>query len=170
MKFFAKRKLNKQLEQLSERSVINPKKIKRLIFIHDVDLDITESQFEEFCDIFSNSYDLIEYVNYSENKKMLDGKPRPHLHGKSIDWYGRFIDNELNYVMSQKYDLLVHFVSNISIPLQLFSSKLDASFRIGPFSLDKRLNDLVVSEKLDFSFFLSDVKKYYKKIKPNEFF
>ena len=49
MKFFAKRKLNKQLEQLSERSVINPKKIKRLIFIHDVDLDITESQFEEFC-------------------------------------------------------------------------------------------------------------------------
>ena len=124
MKFFANRKLNRQLEQLSERSVINPKTIKRLIFIHDVDLDITESQFEEFCAIFSNSYDLIEYVNYAENKKMLEGKPRPHLHGKSIDWYGRFIDNELNYVMSQKYDLLVHFVSNISISLQLLESSL----------------------------------------------
>ena len=71
MKFFAKRKLNKQLEQLSERSVINPKIIKRLIFIHDVDLDITESQFEEFCAIFSSSYDLIEYVIMLKTKKCL---------------------------------------------------------------------------------------------------
>jgi hypothetical protein len=49
-----------------------------------------------------------------------------------------------------------------------FSAQLNASFRIGPSSLDNRLNDLVLPATTDFGVFLTLVKQYFNKIHPNE--
>ena len=72
------------------------------------------------------------------------------------------------YTIEQQYDLVVHFVDQVTLPLVSFSAQLKASFRIGPSSLDNRLNDLVLPSSTDFGTFLSDLKLYFNKIHPNE--
>jgi hypothetical protein len=168
MKFFAKRAVAQQLNLLKNRSAFKPKAIRRLVFIHETDLDITEAQFDDMCQFFSPKFDTIERVQYNVNKKMLEGAPKPHLHPQSLDWRGRVISDNLMYTIEQQYDLVVHFVDQVTLPLVSFSAQLKASFRIGPSSLDNRLNDLVLPSSTDFGTFLSDLKLYFNKIHPNE--
>lgn len=168
MKFLIKRVINQQLNALKNRSGFKPKHINNMIFIHDTDLDITEAQFEEMCRFFSPEIRSIERIHFNVNKKMLEGISTPHLHAQSIDWRGRITADELTFVLSQKYDLVVHFVDQITLSLISFSSRLNASFRIGPSSMDNRLNDLVLPPTVDFGIYFSDIKKYFNKITPNE--
>ncbi len=168
MKLFAKRAVAQQLNALKNRTAFKPKATRRLMFIHETDLDITEAQFEDMCTIFSPEFDTIERVQYNVNKKMLEGVPKPHLHPQSLDWRGRISADDLVFVLEQQYDLVVHFVQNITLPLVSFSALLKASFRIGPSSLDNQLNDLVLPSTADFGTFLSYLKQYFNKIHPNE--
>ncbi|NCG04413.1 MAG: hypothetical protein GWO82_03660 [Bacteroidetes bacterium] len=168
MKLFAKRAVSQQLHALKNRTAFKPKATRRLVFIHETDLDITEAQFEDMCCVFSPEFDTIEYIHYNANKKMLEGVPKPHLHPQSLDWRGRVTADDLVFVLEQQYDLVVHFVHNITLPLVSFSAQLKASFRIGPSSLDTRLNDLVLPSTADFGTFLSDLKQYFNKIQSNE--
>ncbi|MGB0255355.1 MAG: DUF6913 domain-containing protein, partial [Flavobacteriaceae bacterium] len=91
-----------------------------------------------------------------------------HLHLQSLDWRGRITADDLLFVLGQHYDVAVHFVGHVTLPLLSFSSLLNASFRIGPSTLDNRLNDLVLPPKLDFGSYFSDLKQYFKKINPND--
>jgi len=168
MKFFAKRAVVRQLNALELRSAFKPKAIRSLVFIYDTDLGFTEAQFEDMCRIFSPEISIIQRVHCNMNKKMLEGVSKPHLHLQSLDWRGRIMSDDLLYVLQQQYDLAVHFVDQVSLPLLSFSSQLNASFRIGPSSMDSRLNDLVLSPTLDFDTYCSDLKQYFKKIHPNE--
>lgn len=168
MKFFAKRVVSQQLNALKNRSAFKPKAIRSLVFIHDTDLDITEAQFDEMCRFFSPEIASVERVHYNINKKMLEGIATPHVHPQSLDWRGRIIADDLRYVLGQKYDLAVHFVGQITLPLLSFSAQLNASFRIGPSSMDNQLNDLVLPPTADFGTYFSDIKQYFKKINPNE--
>lgn len=168
MKFLIKRVINKQLNALRNRSGFKPKHINSMVFIHDTDLDITEAQFEEMCRFFSPEITTIERIHYNANKKMLEGISTPHLHAQSLDWRGRFTADDLLYVFTQKFDLAVHFVGQITLPLISFSSRINASFRIGPSSMDNDLNDLVLPPTVDFGAYFSDIRQYFNKINPNE--
>lgn len=168
MKFFAKRAVAKQLNALKNRSAFKPKAIRRLVFIHDTDLTITEAQFDDMCRVFSSEFTAIERVHYNVNKKMLEGVAKPHLHPQSLDWRGRIMADDLLYSIAQHFDIVVHFVDQITLPLVSFSAQLKGSFRIGPSSLDNRLNDLVLPPTTDFGEFLSNIKQYFNKIDPNE--
>ncbi len=168
MKIFAKRTVSKQLNLLKNRLAFKPKAIRRLVFIHDTNLTITESQFDDMCQIFSSEFAAIERVHYNVNKKMLEGVAKPHLYPQSLDWRGCIMADDLLYSVSQQYDLVVHFVDQITLPLVSFSAQLKASFRIGPSTLDNRLNDLVLPPTTDFGEFLSNIKQYFNKIHPNE--
>tara|TARA_E500000178_G_scaffold208525_1_gene205847 strand:- start:296 stop:808 length:513 start_codon:yes stop_codon:yes gene_type:complete len=168
MKLFAKHAVEQQLNAFKNRLAFKSNANRSLIFIHETDLDITEAQFEDMCRFFSPEFDTIERIHYNVNKKMLDDISKPHLHAKSLNWRGRITDNVLLFVLEHKYDLVVHFVHNITLPLVSFSAQIKASFRIGPSSLDNRLNDLVLPPTTDFGIFLSDLKKYFNKINPNE--
>lgn len=168
MKFFAKRAVAHQLNALKNRTAYKPKAIRSLVFIHDTDLDITEAQFEQMCRLFSTEFDVVEHIHYNINKKMLEGVAKPHLHLQSLDWRGRITADDLLFVLGQHYDVAVHFVGHVTLPLLSFSSLLNASFRIGPSTLDNRLNDLVLPPKLDFGSYFSDLKQYFKKINPND--
>lgn len=168
MKLFAKRTVAQQLNALKNRMAFKPRSIRRLVFIHETDLDITEAQFDDMCHFFSTDFDTIEYIHYNTNKKLLEGIAKPHLHTQSLDWLGRFSADDLLFSLSQPYDLAVHFVHQITLPLVSFSAQLNASFRIGPTTLDHRLNDLVLPTTTDFGMYLSDLKQYFNKIHPNE--
>ena len=168
MKFFAKRAVAPQLNALKNRTAFKPKAIRRLVFIHDTDLTITEAQFDDMCRIFSAEFTVIERVHYNVNKKMLEGVAKPHLHPQSLDWRGRILADDLVYSLAQQYDVVVHFVEQITLPLVSFSAQLKASFRIGPSSLDNRLNDLALPPTTDFGEFLSYIMQYFHKIHPNE--
>lgn len=168
MKFFAKRAVAQQLKTLKNRSAYKSKAIRRMVFIHETDLDITEAQFDEMCSFFSPEFDAIERIHYNVNKKMLEGVATPHLHPQSLDWRGRIHSDNLLFTLGQHYDLAVHFVHQITLPLVSFSAQINASFRIGPSSLDVRLNDLMLPVTEDFDVFLSDLKQYFNKIHPNE--
>ncbi|MDG1821762.1 MAG: hypothetical protein P8H25_00075 [Flavobacteriaceae bacterium] len=168
MKFFAKRIVSKQLNALVHRTAFKPKSVRRLLFIHDIELGLTEAQFEQMCMLFSSEYDAIDRVHYSNNKKMLEGVPKPHLHPQSLDWRGRIVGEDLKFVLEKNYDIVIHFIDHISLPLQSFSAQLNAHFKIGPSTMDSQLNDLVLSPKNDFGSFFSDLKKYFIKINPNE--
>ncbi len=169
MKLFARRVVSKQLNALANRSAFKPKTIRSLVFIHDTDLNITEAQFDEMCRFFSTEFDVIERIHYNINKKMLEGTPTPHLHPQSLDWRGRITDDNLLFVIRQHYDIAIHFIGQVTLPLLSFSAQLDASFRIGPSTIDNRLNDLVLPSHLDFATYCSDLKQYFKKIHPNEY-
>lgn len=145
-----------------------PKVNRSLVFIHETDLDITEAQLEDMCRFFSPEFEIIEHVHYNVNKKMLTDIAKPHLHSQSLDWRGRFTASDLLYVLDHQYDLVVHFVHDITMPLISFSAQIKASFRIGPSIMDSRLNDLVLPPTTDFGTFLSDLKQYFNKIHPNE--
>jgi hypothetical protein len=99
---------------------------------------------------------------------MLEGLPQPHISPKSMDWRGKIISGELKYILEQNYDIAVQYVQQSCIALDSFSSQINASFRIGSSTMDKRLNDLVLTTRSDFGSFLSDLKKYYTKISPHE--
>lgn len=167
MNFFAKRVVNQQLNALDIRLGAKPKSVRRMIFIHDTDLDLTEAQYEDMCSFFSPKYDSIERVNFHENKKMLEGLPKPHLHPKSLDWRGRILAEDLKFSLAQEYDIAIHFVQDATLSLTSFSAQLKASFRIGPSCLDNRLNDLVLPARTDFGGFLNDLKTYFNKINAN---
>ncbi len=168
MKFFAKRAVAQQLNALKERTAFKPKHVRRLLMIHEIDLDITEAQYQEMLHFFSDEYTFVERVNYSPNKKFLEGLAKPHLHAQSLDWRGRIQADDLRYALEQEYDLVIHFVSQITLPLNYFSARLNARFRIGTSLIDERLSDLVLPPKVDFGSFLADLKNFYIKIKPNE--
>jgi len=168
MKLFAKRSVSQQLNAIKNRTAFRPKSIRRLVFIHETDLNITEAQFDDMCRFFSSELSAVERIQYNINKKMLEGVAKPHLHPQSLDWRGRLVSDDLRYSITQQYDLVVHFVDQITLPLISFSAQLNASFRIGPSSLDNRLNDLVLPPTRDFGEFLSNVKLYFNKIHPNE--
>ncbi|CAI8156139.1 MAG: Uncharacterised protein [Bacteroidota bacterium] len=168
MKLFAKRTVAQQLNAIKNRTAYRPKSIRRLMFIHDTDLNLTEAQFDDMCRFFSSELSTIERIHYNIDKKMLEGVAKPHLHPQSLDWRGRLTSGDLRYTTTQEYDLVVHFVDQITLPLVSFSAHLNASFRIGPSSLDIRLNDLALPPTTDFGEFLSNVKLYFKKIHPNE--
>ena len=164
MNFFAKRTVKQQLSLLDSRVGVKPATIRRMVFVHDADLDITEAQFKDMVDFFSPEYKTIERVYFHLNTKMLEGLPKPHLHPKSLDWRGRISEDDLKFVILQPYDIAIHFVQHSALSLASFSAQLKASFRIGPFCMDTRLNDLVLPTRLDFGGFLSDLKHYYNKI------
>mgnify|MGYP001160313876 FL=1 len=167
MNFFSKRAVKQQLGLLENRVGVKPATIRRMVFVHDTDLDITEAQFQDMIDFFSQEYETIERVHFHLNKKMLEGLPKPHLYPKSLDWRGRIVEDDLKFVMSQQYDIAIHFVQQSTLSLASFSAQLKASFRIGPSCMDTRLNDLVLPIRLDFGGFLSDLKNYYNKINPH---
>ena len=167
MNFFAKRAVKQQLSLLENRVGLKPSSIRRMVFIHDIDLDITEAQFTEMVDFFSPEFEAVERIHFHLNKNMLEGLPKPHLQPKSLDWRGRLVEADLKYVISQQYDIAIHFVQQSTLSLASFSAQLNASFRIGPSCMDNRLNDLVLPTRLDFGGFLNDLKTYYNKIKPN---
>ncbi len=52
MKFFAKRAVAQQLNALKERTAFKPKHVRRLLMIHEIDLDITEAQYQEMLHFF----------------------------------------------------------------------------------------------------------------------
>jgi hypothetical protein len=167
MNFFANRIVKQQLSLLEGRVGVKPPHVRRMVFIHDIDLDITEAQFTEMVDFFSPKFETIERIHFHLNKKMLEGLPKPHLQPKSLDWRGRILEGDLKYVISQQYDIVIHFVQQGNLSLSSFSAQLNASFRIGPSCMDNRLNDLVLPTRLDFGGFLNDLKTYYNKIKPH---
>tara|TARA_B100001093_G_scaffold469979_1_gene491096 strand:+ start:170 stop:676 length:507 start_codon:yes stop_codon:yes gene_type:complete len=164
MNFFAKRVVKQQLNLLENRVGVKPLSVRRMIFIHETDLDITEAQFKNMLDFFSTEYQTIDCVHFHVNKKMLEGLPKPHLQTKSLDWRGRIVENDLKFIISQHYDIAIHFVKQSTLSLESFSAQLSASFRIGPSCLDNRLNDLLLPTRLDFGGFLNDLKKYFNKI------
>jgi hypothetical protein len=168
MKFLIKRAVARQLNALKERTAFKPSKVNSLLVIHEIDLDITEAQYTDMLAFFATEYKSVARVHYSPNKKFLEGLPPPHLHAQSLDWRGRMQADDLRYVLEQEYDLVLHFVSQITFPLTYFSAKLKAKFRIGPASMDECLNDLVLPSSLDFGTYMVDFKNFYKKIKPND--
>ena len=167
MNFFAKRIVKQQLSLLENRVGVKPSTVRRMVFIHDIELDITEAQFTEMVDFFSPEFEKVERVHFHLNAKMLEGLPKPHLQPKSLDWRGRIAEADLSFVLSQHYDIAGHFVQQSTLSLASFSAQLNASFRIGPSCMDNRLNDLVLPTRLDFGGFLHDLKTYYNKIKPH---
>jgi hypothetical protein len=71
MNFFAKRAVKQQLSLLENRVGVKPATIRRMVFVHDTDLDITEAQFQDMIDFFSPEYETIERVHFHLNKKCL---------------------------------------------------------------------------------------------------
>ena len=68
MNFFAKRAVKQQLSLLENRVGVKPATIRRMVFVHDTDLDITEAQFQDMIDFFSSEYQTIERVHFHLNK------------------------------------------------------------------------------------------------------
>jgi len=63
MNFFAKRTVKQQLSLLENRVGVKPSTVRRMVFIHDIELDITEAKFTEMVDFFhQNLKRLNEFI------------------------------------------------------------------------------------------------------------
>ncbi|HEA30259.1 MAG TPA: hypothetical protein ENH91_09735 [Leeuwenhoekiella sp.] len=85
----------------------------------------------------------------------------------AINWYGELSNAEVDFFLSQHYDLLVNYYTKARTILQYVTAKASADFKVGFPVLEKyHLNDLTIDTKPEnMGVFCTELKNYLKILK-----
>lgn len=145
--FLLKRKLKNSLRNVTNISSIN--KIKTIAIIID------ESDFESKNDlkneIIKNGIQEkdIAFLIYKDNIKKNEVFETTTLTLKDIDWNGNFISADIQNFLTQKFDLLINYYDFEKVALLLLTQKINADFKVGFLTIDKRLNHFIINTKTE---------------------
>lgn len=96
-----------------------------------------------------------------QHKNRKDEKKENTFSSKDFGWYGKIKSEELENILTKKYDLLINYskIDNLYNNLLLLQCK--SAFRVGFAHLDNRFYDLLIDcESSKTSLFNKELKKY----------
>jgi hypothetical protein len=144
---FRKRVVEKALTELSQRTMVKPESVRSVACLIDLnilvgmDLDL---YINELFHIQKNRITTIYYAPKSSKDLSLY---HPQFNNRHLHWDGTLLHPMKKKVLSKKYDLLFNFFWKDNLILQSISSQIKAGFRVGYFTTDHRLNDLMLGEE-----------------------
>ena len=83
--------------------------------------------------ILRNNISLLVYNDKFKNSETISF---PFFCFQNINWDGTFIKQELNFFLSQEFDLLISYYDVEKTPLMLFTNQSKANFKVGFSSID----------------------------------
>lgn len=153
---FFNRLIVKDLSNLKESASSKLRNV--IIFIDEAsDKESIQRSLNENFKLTDNQLEFIVFKDSVSSEGICDDCFSP----KDFGWYGKIKSENLNSILTKKYDLLINYgkVENIYYNLLILQSK--AAFKVGFSHLDNRLYDLMIGgENVGFSLFNSELKKY----------
>ena len=151
---------NKQLLKLlgnSEKPTSN--KVKSvLVFLDEIsEKKSIQQSLMKTLGVKEDQLEFIVFRNKIPKKQICEDCFSP----KDFGWSGKVKSENLNTILTKKYDLLINYskVENIYRNLLILQSK--AAFKVGFSHFDNRLYDLMIEgEKIDIDLFNRELKKY----------
>lgn len=166
---FRKRVVEKALTELSQRTMVKPESVRSVACLIDLnilvgmDLDL---YINELFHIQKNRITTIYYAPKSSKDLSLY---HPQFNNRHLHWDGTLLHPMKKKVLSKKYDLLFNFFLEDNLILQSISSQIKAGFRVGYFTADHRLNDLMLGEENKTAEqFFNTFKTFFSKINTDE--
>ncbi|MBR9757099.1 MAG: hypothetical protein GYB39_03385 [Algicola sp.] len=82
---------------------------------------------------------------------------------KDFSWNGKITNPELETFVKTDFDVLISYYAKEVLELKYITAKSKATFKVGIFQLDERLNDLIVKTDLNqITDFKNELCKYLK--------
>ena len=101
-----------------------------------------------------------------DGRKKIDDVSFKHFSEKDINWKGEFVQPNFQSFLDTPFDLLIGYFSESHLYLEIAILKSKAGFKAGFSSVNTKLYDLEILEKIENSNqFFSELKKYLKILK-----
>lgn len=107
--------------------------------------------------------DNIKIILYRDNLSNKENNLQPAFSLKDLNVTGNFTQQALNDFISDQFDLLISYYNEEKPFLLLLTNISKAKFKTGFFTIDKRLNHLLINTNLeDYKGFTNELFKYLK--------
>lgn len=137
--------------------------------IQTVGLLIDESYFFEkealVKELIANgiSENNIKVIVYRDKFKKNEVYTQPTFGAKHLNWNAEFTDSTVNDFINEKFDLLISYYDLEKAILLLVTHNSKAHFKVGFSSIDKRLNQLMISTNAEnYKVFIHELFRYLK--------
>lgn len=167
----------KALKEKSNRRCLNKLLSKRQKFfnndsIRSLGVVINMDEFGSF-DVFQNLAatlkirpEKLNIIGFSEKGNHSLNFWDLCFHSHDIGWNGSIKNLDLEAFLKTKFDVLISYYEHEILELKLITALSSASFKIGVFQTDNRLNDLILKTPVsDFELFRRELMTYLKVLK-----
>lgn len=144
---FRKRVVEKTLTKLSQRTMVKPESVRSVACLIDLSI-LAEIDLDHYIkELFQIHKNRITKIYYTPKPCKDLNLYRPQFNNRHLHWDGTLVHPLKKKVLSKKYDLLFNFFWKDNLILKSISSQIKAGFRVGYFTTDHRLNDLLLGEE-----------------------
>ena len=144
---FRKRVVEKTLTKLSQRTMVKPESVRSVACLIDLSI-LAEIDLDHYIkELFQIHKNRITKIYYTPKPCKDLSLYRPQFNNRHLHWDGTLVHPMKKKVLSKKYDLLFNFFLKDNLILKSISSQIKAGFRVGYFTADHRLNDLLLGEE-----------------------
>ena len=165
--FVLKSRFKKKLKLLTSVSKSNKKQLKSIAILISGNYEVKEHLYIAFAKSFKVPAKNITIVVFNKNKILLQNTTlgqRIECSKEMIDFWGNFPEI-FNDFFKKEFDLLINYFDDNSLLTSYVSVFCKAKLRVGFFSTQFALNDLIINvNPLDTDLFLSESTKYLKSI------
>ncbi len=157
----AEKFINKQLEQIHEKSTASNSKIKTVGCIVDIEIFSDVEAIKGLAGLLKVQPNHISVIQYKERTEKGEEFSGLLFTDNDFGWKGSVVGKDLNQFVSKKYDLLINYFDNEKLGPKLAAMHCNAAFKAGFDVVDHRMNDLIIHSDLkDFKSFSSELTKY----------
>ena len=166
---FRKRVVEKTLTKLSQRTMVKPESVRSVACLIDLSI-LAEIDLDHYIkELFQIHKNRITKIYYTPKPCKDLNLYRPQFNNRHLHWDGTLVHPLKKKVLSKKYDLLFNFFWKDNLILQSISSQIKAGFRVGYFTTDHRLNDLMLGEENKTAEqFFNTFNSFFSKINTDE--
>jgi len=166
---FRKRVVEKTLTKLSQRTMVKPESVRSVACLVDLSI-LAEIDLDHYIkELFQIHKNRITKIYYTPKPCKDLNLYRPQFNNRHLHWDGTLLHPMKKKILSKKYDLLFNFFWKDNLILQSISSQIKAGFRVGYFTTDHRLNDLMLGEENKTAEqFFNTFNSFFSKINTDE--
>ena len=149
---------------LAKTSVDSFNKAKNvLVLVNDVsEISEVKSKLSVLLKINEEAIDVLFFQKKIKKNEIIEGVFTP----KDFGWGGRIKSEELQNILTKKYDLLINYSKIETIYSNLLILQSKTAFKVGFEHLDKRLYNLLINcDLVNKDLFNSELKKYLEILK-----
>ena len=160
-KFFFKKNVNNRLQK--QEPIFTHQKIKTIGLLVDEDYFLNTTGLVDEILKYGFAREQIQVLVYKDRIKSKEAVNEPFLALRHISISGEINKVEVINFLEIPFDLLINYYEVSKYSLMLLSIKSIATFKVGFDSIDKRVNNLIISEEVDrYKEFTSELFKYLK--------
>lgn len=159
--FILKRKLKNSLKNVI--NISSTDKIKTIaILIDESDFEFKNNLKKAIINYGILATD-IAFLTYKDKIKKNEIFETTTYNLKDLDWNGNFINSEIQVFLNQKFDLFINYYDVEKMALMLLTQKINADFKVGFSTIDKRLNHFMINSDIEnYNIFVSELFRYLK--------